>query len=70
MVCALIYFSPVGRHFPELPESEATNSYGGLRTFASLGPFLWYFLYLCWDRPNYVCSSLHLALVLAALRLK
>ena len=26
--------------FPGLPESEATNSYGGLRTFASLGPSL------------------------------
>ena len=33
------YFSPVGRHFQEVLESEATNSYGGLRTFASLGPY-------------------------------
>ena len=36
----LFYFSPVGRHFPELLESEAIKSYGGLRTFASLGPNL------------------------------
>ena len=33
-----LYFSPIVRHFPEPLESEATNSYGGLRTFASLRP--------------------------------